>query len=193
MRLLVFLVLLVGFAPIGFASARPQERRHGQPASGDQRAQEQQTSEAEELPQEQQVSEEEEPPEKRFRWDDGLWIEAQRFDFRSKIGGGAQLDSAAFVAYPSLEDLVGEVENGVEWRRARVDATGTFGRRWGFRFRWDFAVNDPPNPMRDSLPVMAPAWHPSVPRSRRFHRIAVNPCQHCINKEPTRGVEPRTC
>ena len=167
MRPLVFLILLVGFAPIALASAQPQERRHGQRASGDQRAQQQQTSEAEEPPQEQQASEEEEPAEKRFRWDDGLWIEAQRFDFRTKIGGGAQLDSAAFVAYPSLEDLVGEVENGVEWRRARVDLTGTFGRRWGFRFRWDFAVNDPPN-LKDAWMELRFIRYPIRLRAGRF-------------------------
>ena len=118
-------------------------------------------------PQEQQEPEEEEPPQDGVRWDDGLWIEARRFDFRTKIGGAAQLDSAAFVAYPSLEDLVGPVENGVEWRRARIDATASLGRRLGFKFRWDFAVNDPPS-LKDAWMEIRFVRYPFRIRAGRF-------------------------
>ena len=93
----------------------------------------------------QEATQEPEPPKRRIYWDEGLWIETLRVDSRHKIGGAVQLDSAAFLTYPSLEDLTGEVGNGVEWRRARVYARGTLGVRWGYLFRWDFAVNDPPN------------------------------------------------
>ena len=37
------------------------------------------------------------------------------------------------------------IENGVEWRRARVYADGTFGTHFHFRFRWDFTAANPPN------------------------------------------------
>lgn len=114
---------------------------------------------------EQQQSDE--PEKKIIHWDDGLWIETLGFETRTKIGGTVQLDSAAFVPYPSLEDLVGEVKNGVEWRRARVDATGTLGRRWGFKFRWDFAVNDPPN-FKDAWMELRFIRYPIRLRAGRF-------------------------
>ena len=152
---MVLLVLFLGLLPVELADAQPLAQQLEQQVEGDKKAQEQ------------QVSEEEEQPKKRIRWDDGLWIEAQRFEFQTKIGGAAQLDSAAFVAYPSLEDLVGEVDNSVEWRRARIDATGSFGRRLGFKFRWDFAVNDPPN-LKDAWMELRFIRYPIRLRAGRF-------------------------
>ena len=110
---------------------------------------------------------EEAPPKDRVRWDDGLWIEARGFDFSTKIGGLAQLDSAAFVVYPSLENLAGPVENGVEWRRARIETTSNLGRRLRFRFRWEFAVNDPPK-LKDAWLEVRFVRYPIRIRSGRF-------------------------
>ena len=141
--LILMVVLLAGFSLIDVASAQPMTHR-SEPNGGEQ-AQEKQATGENHQPTEQQQPEGDESPKERVRWDDGLWIEARGFDFRTKIGGSAQLDSAAFVSYPSLEDLVGAVEDGVEWRRARIDATSDLGRRLRFRFRWDFAANNPPN------------------------------------------------
>jgi phosphate-selective porin len=56
---------------------------------------------------------------------------------RMKIGGQAQNDTAGFVAEGTQPV---EIENGVEWRRARVYALGTIGKRWGFKFQWDLAA-----------------------------------------------------
>ena len=61
--------------------------------------------------------EEKKPP--RFYWDNGLWFRARRANFRVKIGGQAQNDTAGFASNGTQPV---ELEGGVEWRRARVYA-----------------------------------------------------------------------
>jgi phosphate-selective porin OprO/OprP len=52
-----------------------------------------------------------------------------------KIGGQAQNDTAGF-ASDGTQPV--ELERGVEWRRARLYALGTFRKRWTYKFQWDF-------------------------------------------------------
>ncbi len=77
--------------------------------------------------------EEEKPP--RVYWDNGLWFRARRANFRLKIGGQAQNDTAAFASGGSQPV---ELDGGVEWRRVRAYSLGSFAQRWSFKFQWDF-------------------------------------------------------
>lgn len=77
-------------------------------------------------------------PEKKTRrvyWDDGLQFVSASGLFRVKLGGQAQIDTAAFAGVDDTEQF----ENGIEWRRARLYTTGEIGTRWSFKFQWDFA------------------------------------------------------
>jgi phosphate-selective porin OprO/OprP len=89
---------------------------------------------------EEQQEEEKKPP--RFYWDNGLWFRARRANFRVKIGGQAQNDTAGFASNGTQPV---ELEGGVEWRRARVYALGSFARRWAFKFQWDFTTGRSPS------------------------------------------------
>jgi hypothetical protein len=80
-------VLLVGFSLVDVASAQPTTQR-SEP-NGEEQAQEKQATGENDRPTEQQQPEGDESPKERVRWDDGLWIEARGFDFRTKIGGSA--------------------------------------------------------------------------------------------------------
>ena len=80
--------------------------------------------------------EEAEPESSHVYWDDGLWVLGWYGKMRMKIGGQAQNDTAGFVANGTQPV---EIQNGVEWRRARVYALGTFGKRLAFKLQWDLA------------------------------------------------------
>jgi len=80
-------------------------------------------------------------------WEDGLRLRTRKLRFRAKIGGQAQNDSARFHADGSQPV---ELDGGVEWRRARLYMSGSFGRIWSFKFQWDFAGGRGPN--------LADAW-----------------------------------
>ncbi len=84
--------------------------------------------------------EEQKPP--RVYWDNGLWFRARRANFRMKIGVQAQNDTAAF-ASGGTQPV--ELDGGVEWRRARAYALGSFGQRWSFKFQWDFTTGRSPS------------------------------------------------
>jgi len=103
----------------------------------------------EEKPQEPTTQKEQEEDKKprRFYWENGLWIRARRADFRMKIGTQVQNDTAGFVSDDSQPV---ELDGGVEWRRARLYALGSFAKRWRFKFQWDFTGGRGPN--------LADAW-----------------------------------
>ncbi len=84
--------------------------------------------------------EEKKPP--RIYWDNGLWFRPRRTNFRMKVGGQAQNDTAGF-ASDGTQPVT--LDGGVEWRRARVYALGSFGRRWSFKFQWDFSTGRTPS------------------------------------------------
>ena len=50
---------------------------------------------------------------------------------------------------------------------ARIDATMDLGRRFGFKFRWDFAVNDPPS-LKDAWMEFKFVRYPIRLRAGRF-------------------------
>jgi phosphate-selective porin OprO/OprP len=84
--------------------------------------------------------EEEKPP--RVYWDSGLWFRPHYTNFRMKIGGQAQIDTAGLA---SNDTQPVEFDASVEWRRARIYTLGSFGRRWSFKFQWDFADSRSPS------------------------------------------------
>ena len=89
-------------------------------------------------PSKQESAEEEE--DRRVFWDEGLRIHPERTNFRMKIGGQAQNDTTGFVSDGTQPVELGD---GVEWRRVRVYAEGSFLRRWDYRFQWDFTGGGP--------------------------------------------------
>ena len=76
-------------------------------------------------------------------WDQGLHLDWKALELQ--IAGAASNDSAAFAGVSEdLDEAVGPIEDGVEWRRARVWAEGRFYKRINWKFQYDFAVNNPP-------------------------------------------------
>ena len=67
-------------------------------------------------------------------------------EFMGCISGitSTQNDTAFFSEHSSAEADLGRLENGLEWRRARVYAEGVFARFFEYKFMYDFAANNPP-------------------------------------------------
>ena len=79
-------------------------------------------------------------------WADGLYVDGLWDFFHVKMGGDVQNDTAGFANADSASEALGtSVEGDVIWRRARVYARGQVWRHLEFMFRYDFAVNNPPN------------------------------------------------
>ncbi len=103
----------------------------------------------------------EEEETRSVHWDDGLWFTKARF--RLKVGGQAQLDAAGFLGGEEEDDL----ENDVQWRRARLYASGTFFERLSFKFQWDFVSSDPPD-LKDAFLQLELPRIPVALRGGRF-------------------------
>ncbi len=81
-----------------------------------------------------------------WHWENGLHISGKWDHLHMKIAGDLQNDTAGFVNTESAEgSLGGEINGGVEWRRARVYAEGRLTRHLDFQFRYDFTAGNPPN------------------------------------------------
>jgi len=84
-------------------------------------------------------------PHPHFYWSHGLHFD-DIFGFDLTLGGDGQNDSAIYANTDSVEEVIDEpVEGGVEWRRLRGYLAGRRGKSIEFLFRYDFAVNNPPN------------------------------------------------
>ena len=77
-------------------------------------------------------------------WDQGLHLQALRRSFTLRLAGSAQNESAAF-SKSGFETEFGALENGVQWRRVRVFAEGSFARHFSYKLQYDFVQNNPPN------------------------------------------------
>jgi phosphate-selective porin OprO/OprP len=78
-------------------------------------------------------------------WDSGLHLEGPWEDLRIKIGGDVQNDTAGFANVSSAEAAIGTpIDSDVQWRRARVYASGSVQRHLEFDLRYDFAGSNPP-------------------------------------------------
>lgn len=105
----------------------------------------------------------------RIHWDDGLHLEGKNKNFTLKLGGSAQVDTAAF-SRQGLETELGRLENGVEWRRARLYAEGVFARHFDYRFQYDFASNNPPQ-LKDAFIGFSLPFFPARIAAGRFRTI----------------------
>ncbi len=101
-----------------------------------------------------------------IRWDQGLVIEALNSSFTMRAGGSAQNDSAGF-SDNGTQTPEGTIQNGVEWRRARVFAEGIFLRHFEYKLQYDFAVNNPPN-LKDAYLQFNAPMAPLIVRGGRF-------------------------
>jgi phosphate-selective porin OprO/OprP len=80
-----------------------------------------------------------EPGTFRFFWKDGVRAETTDGNFELRLGGRTQADFAFFSEDEDVKSDVGEVENGAEFRRARLHVGGTIYERVTFQAEYDFA------------------------------------------------------
>ncbi len=97
-----------------------------------------------EPPEVEQEPQEASEPFMRIYWDEGLHIAGLRQNFTVKVGGLIQNDTAFFSKQSDIEVELGELKNGLEWRRVRMYAEGVFARFFEYKFMYDFAANNPP-------------------------------------------------
>ncbi len=160
------------------ASARqnPWQNQGGQETtSGDEdkeQEKEQETSDTSDAgPTEPEDSEEEEEHaswHEYLYWANGLYLDTTWNNLRIKFAGDVQNDTAGFSNTDSAEEALGvPIEDGVEWRRARIYADGTFGVH--FRFRWELHCRESAQSSRCLL-WTARASHPDA----SDHRVSMN-------------------
>ena len=79
----------------------------------------------------------------RVYWKDGLRFETEDEDFRIRIGGRVMNDWAFFLSQAEAhERAVGELEDGVEIRRARIHFSGVIHDRVIFETEYELAGSD---------------------------------------------------
>jgi len=79
----------------------------------------------------------------RAYWKDGLNLETGDKAFTLKIGGRAHLDWGVFDEDNDVKSSsIGSIQNGVEFRRARLSIEGLLYDRFEFKAQYDFAGGD---------------------------------------------------
>jgi phosphate-selective porin OprO/OprP len=82
----------------------------------------------------------------KLRWSAGLHVTGEWEYLHVKLGGDLQNDTAGYVSTESADQFLGtEINDGVEWRRARLYAEGRLLRTLEFKLRYDFTAGNPPN------------------------------------------------
>ncbi len=80
------------------------------------------------------------PAALQMTWREGLTFRSADRAFNLQLGGRVQTDAAFFTdADPALEEKVGPLEDGVGFRRARLELGGTIYERAEFKAQYDFA------------------------------------------------------
>lgn len=75
-------------------------------------------------------------------WKEGLRFDSNDGSFQLKMGGRIQYDLGYFAADDEIEDNVGEIEDGSEFRRARLYISGSIYDNIDFKVEYDFAEGD---------------------------------------------------
>ncbi len=75
----------------------------------------------------------------RAYWKEGLRFDSTDGAFKLKVGGRIQNDWAFFEQDRRLENQVGNMQDGTEFRRARLYISGTVYDRVDFKIQYDFA------------------------------------------------------
>ena len=78
-----------------------------------------------------------------FEWNNDFRLTSPDGEVSLRFGGRLQNDWAVYDADESLEALVGELEDGTEFRRARLYFRGTLWDTVEFKAQYDFAGGDP--------------------------------------------------
>lgn len=76
------------------------------------------------------------------KWSKGFVLNSDDGAFKLKFGGRIQMDFTTASADDALEALVGTVEDGSEFRRARLYVSGTIYGNVEFKAQYDFAGGD---------------------------------------------------
>ena len=95
------------------------------------------------------IKEEALPNELRASWKDGLCFESRDKRFALKVGGRIQCDWAFFDQDGDLKLAVGDEDDGVEFRRARINLEGRIYDTVGYRAEYDFAGNNGQGKFKD--------------------------------------------
>jgi len=83
-----------------------------------------------------------EPNTFRVFWKNGIRAETEDKAFQARIGGRIQTDFAFFTEDDDVKDAFGDLENGAEFRRARLFVRGVIYDRVAFKAQYDFAGGD---------------------------------------------------
>ena len=75
-------------------------------------------------------------------WKDGVRFETQKGRMKLRIGGRIQNDWGFFSEDSELKAVNGSIQNGTEFRRARLYVSGTLYDRFAFKAQYDFAGDD---------------------------------------------------
>lgn len=75
-------------------------------------------------------------------WKDGLRFDSLDESFKLKIGGRIQWDWSYYLADDEIEDTVGSLDDGTEFRRARIYLSGMIHDNIDFKVEFDFAGGD---------------------------------------------------
>lgn len=103
------------------------------------------------------------PSDFRVYWKEGLRFQTADKDFTLKIGGRIMNDWAWMEADRAVEAAVGDLEDGTEFRRARLYVAGRIYENVDFKLQFDFAGGDAD--LKDAyiglrgLPVYVKAGH----------------------------------
>ncbi len=105
-----------------------------------------------------------------FHWDDGLHFTGPGARLKIKFGGAGEIDTTGFSRDEPLDTALGDLEGGVQWRRARLYAEGLFKERFEFKFQYDFASGNPPN-LKDAYVGLRGLNLPFLPLDIRVGRF----------------------
>lgn len=87
---------------------------------------------------EEAVAKDQTPETFRVFWKEGLNFESRNREFKMKVGGRIHNDWV-FIASDDAESVVGELQDEVEFRRARIAISGTLYDNTEFKAEYDFA------------------------------------------------------
>lgn len=82
------------------------------------------------------------PADLRLYWKDGLRFDNADKSFQFKLGGRIMNDWSFMTEDSALRAAVGDLEDGTEFRRARIYLAGTIHKRVVFKVQYDFAGGD---------------------------------------------------
>ena len=107
-----------------------------------------------------------------FHWDDGLHFTGPGGRWKIKLGGAGHIDTTGFSRDEARDTALGNLEGGVQWRRARLYAEGLFKERFEFefKFQYDFASRNPPN-LKDAYVGLRGLNLPFLPLDIRVGRF----------------------